>query len=163
MHKTMSERLKTIGWREWVGLPAFDIETIKAKIDTGARTSSLHAFDLERFTLDGQEMVRFSIHPEQRSDELAATVEVPVLELRSVTPSSGHAEVRPVVLTEVALLGDVWQVELTLTNRDTMGFRMLLGRQAMRHRFVVDPSLSYQNGRRVKGTRRLKKRRPSPP
>lgn len=154
-----TSELEAIGWREWVALPDFGIPSIKAKVDTGARTSSLHAFDIERFRRKGVEMVRFSVHPEQRSGKHDVTVEAQLLDKRPVRPSSGEAELRLVVLTRVALLGREFPVELTLTRRDAMGFRMLLGRQAIRGRFVVDPGRSFLNGRRVKGTRRLKSSR----
>ncbi|QDU65157.1 ATP-dependent zinc protease [Engelhardtia mirabilis] len=149
-----------VGWREWVALPDLGVETIKAKVDTGARTSSLHAFNVVEFQRDGQDMVRFAIHPEQGRKRPEIQTEAPLLERRKVTPSSGHAELRPVVSTHIELLGRVFEVELTLTRRDAMGFRMLLGRQALRGRFVVDPGRSFLNGRRIKGTKRLKSSRP---
>ncbi len=158
MTKKAEKNLETIGWREWVGLPDFGIPSIKAKVDTGARTSSLHAFDVERFSLRGVDMVRFSIHAEQRSRKHPVTVEAPLADRRSVKPSSGEAEVRLVVVTDIEVLGRRFPVELTLTRRDAMGFRMLLGRQALRKRFVVDSGRSFLNGRRVKGTRRIKGR-----
>jgi hypothetical protein len=151
--------LKVIGWREWVSFPDFDVTTIKAKIDTGARTSSLHALAIEEFRVGTQEMVRFQVHPEQRSSKESVVLEVPIIDRRSVKASSGQSEDRLVVLARLELLGEVWDAELTLTRRDEMGFRMLLGRQAMRHRFLVDPGTSFLNGRRVKGTRRLKRRK----
>lgn len=154
------KKLETIGWREWVALPQLGITSIKAKVDTGARTSSLHAFDIERFRRKGVDMVRFSVHPEQRTRNHSVTVEAPLVDRRPVKPSSGEAEVRLVILTEVEILGRVTRVELNLTRRDSMGFRMLLGRQAIRGRFLVDPGRSFLNGRRVKGTRRLKRRKP---
>ena len=153
-----SRDVQTIGWREWVALPKLGIPSIKAKVDTGARTSSLHAFDIERFRRRGVSMVRFAVHPEQRSGKHAVLVEAPLADRRPVRPSSGEAELRLVVVTDVELMGERFPVELTLTRRDAMGFRMLLGRQAMRGRFVVDPGRSFLNGRRLKGTRRLKKR-----
>lgn len=149
--------LQTIGWREWVTLPDFGVPSVKAKIDTGARTSSLHAFGTELFRRRGRDWVRFSIHPEQRSKAGAAMVEALLLDVRTVRPSSGHAERRLVVETTIELLGDRWPIELTLTRRDAMGFRMLLGRQALRGHVLVDPGRSFVNGRRVKGTRRIKK------
>jgi len=151
---------EVIGWREWVGLPDFGVETIKAKVDTGARTSSLHAFDLETFQRRGRDWVRFKIHPEQSSSKGEVGAEVPLQSMRSVRSSSGRAEMRPVVMANITLLGSTWPVELTLTRRDAMGFRMLLGRQAIRGRFTVDPGRSFLNGRRVKGSRRLKLRAP---
>ena len=150
--------LEHIGWREWIGLPDFGIETIKAKVDTGARTSSLHAYDVEEFKRGTRRFVRFELHPEQRNTRVTVRCEAPVLEYRKVRPSSGQAELRPVILATVELLGEQWEVELTLTRRDVMGFRMLLGRQAIRGRFVVDPGRSYVGGRRAKGTKRLTKR-----
>ena len=154
-----STSLKTspvIGWREWVGLPDFGVATIKAKVDTGARTSSIHAFGLEEFRRGRREMVRFSIHPEQDSKRHEVVVEAPIVDWRKVKPSSGRSERRPVIVTTISLLGVEWPAELTLTRRDEMGFRMLLGRQAIRRRFIVDPGASFLNGKRVKGTRRLK-------
>ena len=145
-----------IGWREWVGLPDLGIEKIKAKVDTGARSSSLHAFDLERFERHGRQWVRFTIHPVQRNNDLVVQAEAEVLEFRSVRSSSGKASLRPVIVTHVELLGSVWPVELTLANRDAMGFRMLLGRQAFRERFLVDGGKSYYGG---KPKRRRPKRR----
>jgi hypothetical protein len=136
-----------LGWREWVGLPQFGIDYIKAKVDTGARTSALHAFVLESFERDGRPWVRFEIHPWQRSDDESASVEAPVVEWRSVRSSSGDEEDRPVLRTPVAVGGRVVRIELTLTRRDQMGFRMLLGREAVRRRFLVDPGRSYLGGR----------------
>lgn len=137
----------TIGWREWVGLPALDTPWIKAKIDTGARSSSLHAFDLERFERDGAPWVRFSVHPWQRSDLDAHSVEVPVVDWRSVRSSSGQTDRRPVIRTGLRIGDSVHDVEVTLARRDEMGFRMLVGREALRRRFLVDPGRSYLSGR----------------
>lgn len=153
------EKRRVIGWREWVGLPELGIETIKAKVDTGARTSSLHALDVEELERDGVRMVRFRIHPDQHDDARVVEAEAPLCDHRRVTPSSGRPEMRPVVLATLTLCGLRFQAELTLTRRDAMGFRMLLGREATRGRFVVDPARSYLGGRRVKGTHRLKKQR----
>jgi len=137
-----------LGWREWVGLPGLGVRRIKAKLDTGARTSSLHAFRIRRFQSDGHDMVRFEVHPVQRST--AATIEVTarVIEERRVRDSGGRVEIRPVIETEVELAGERWPIELTLTRRDEMGFRMLLGRQALRRRVLVDPALSFGADRR---------------
>ena len=136
-----------IGWREWVGLPDLGIKTIKAKVDTGARSSSLHAYDIEEFIRDGNQWVRFKVHPVQRKNDGVIEVEAAVLAVRSVRSSSGKADLRPVILTNVELLGRTWAVELTLANRDEMGFRMLLGREAFRGRFLVDTSKSYYGGK----------------
>jgi len=143
-----SARRPVLGWREWVALPELGVGAIKAKLDTGARTSSLHAFRLKRFTRDGEAMVRFEVHPVQRSTQGTRTVEALVVEERSVRSSSGQEERRPVIVTDLELGGERWPIELTLTRRDAMGFRMLLGRQALRKRAVVDPGRSFVTGRR---------------
>ncbi|MDX1492834.1 MAG: RimK/LysX family protein [Longimicrobiales bacterium] len=145
-----------LGWREWAALPGLGVDAVKAKLDTGARTSSLHAFDMERFQRDGNAMVRFEIHPEQRSREGAVEVEAEVVDERWVRNSGGARELRPVIETEVRLAEKSWIIELTLTRRDEMGFRMLLGRQALRKRAVVDPGSSYRAGRRRKKKRKKK-------
>jgi hypothetical protein len=149
--------LPTVGWREWIALPELGIKQIKAKVDTGARSSALHAFDLETFRRDGDEMVRFSVHPMQRSREKTVVAEAKVLEYRSVKSSGGQQTRRPVILTLIQLLGQTWSVELTLAARDEMGFRMLLGREAIRRQMVVDPGRSYLNGRLKTGKRKKKK------
>ena len=139
--------LPLIGWREWITLPDLQVASLKVKVDTGARSSSLHAFDLVTFHRRGVEWVRFSIHPVQRSGKDMVEAEAKVLEHRSVRSSSGKATMRPVIVTRVELLGMVWPVELTLANRDAMVFRMLLGREAIRHRFLVDSGKSYYGGK----------------
>ncbi len=125
---------------EWVALPQLATPRIKVKVDTGARSSSLHAFDLELFLQNGHQWVRFGIHPLQRSNKAIVEVEAPVLEFRSVRSSSGQITERPVIVTTIQALGAEWPIELTLANRDQMGFRMLLGRQAIRGRFLIDPA-----------------------
>ncbi len=137
----------TLGWREWLALPDLGIARIKAKVDTGARTSALHAFALEMGEQDGQQIVRFRIHPLQRNNDLVAECVAPMVDEREVRDSGGHAELRPVIQTRVAIGSDVRTVEVTLTRRDSMGFRMLLGRSALRPGYVVDPSRSYVLGR----------------
>jgi len=143
MDTRKKKELAVIGWREWVGLPDLGIIFIKAKVDSGARSSSLHAFDLKPFERDGEEWVRFKIHPVQRRKLGIVETEAKVFDRRSVRSSSGKASMRPVILTNVSLMGITWSVEMTLANRDDMGFRMLLGRQAFRHRFLVDAGKSY--------------------
>lgn len=139
--------LPIIGWREWVSLPEFGVKRIKVKVDTGARSSSLHAFDIHPFKRGGHEWVRFQVHPVQRKSIKSVEVEAKVLEYRSVRSSSGKASLRPVIVTTVELFGTNWPIELTLASRDEMGFRMLLGREAIRRRFLVDPGKSYYAGR----------------
>jgi hypothetical protein len=136
-----------IGWREWVALPQLGIAFIKPKIDTGARSSSLHASEVEEFTRDGRTLVRFKVHPIQRKKDFGVRAEAEVLEYRNVTSSSGQKSRRPVILTEIEVLGQRWPIELTLADRDAMGFRMLLGREAVRGRFLVDAGKSYYSGK----------------
>ena len=143
-----------VGWREWVALPDWGVEHIKAKVDTGARTSALHAFDFEPFARDDAEWVRFAIKPWQGSSSDVVVVEAPLLGRRSVRSSSGSADSRPVVSTVVSLAGRVVPLEVTLTRRDEMGFRMLLGRQALRRAFVIDPARSYLGGKPAREIRR---------
>ena len=142
------------GWREWVHLPGIQVPWVKAKLDTGARSSSLHAFDLEEVDRDGMPWVRFSVHPWQRSAEDSTVVELPVHDRRSVRSSSGHAQERPVVLLDIILVGRTIRAEVSLTNRDEMGFRMLVGREALRQGVVVDSSRSYLGGRPPQAVRR---------
>ncbi|WP_299403199.1 ATP-dependent zinc protease [Acaryochloris sp. IP29b_bin.148] len=144
MHESLPQsEFPCIGWREWVVLPELGISTIKAKIDTGARSSALHAFDIERFQQAGKTMLRFKVHPLQKDERTCITAEAELLEERQVRDSGGHTELRPVIQTEVCLAQYQWPLELTLTNRSSMGFRMLLGRQAVRQRFVINPGQSY--------------------
>lgn len=136
-----------IGWREWVQLPDLAPgHSIKAKIDTGARTSAIHAWDIEHADRGGEAWVRFSLHPRQRDDDHVVTAEARLLEEREVRSSNGDVENRCVVSTTLALGDERWPIELTLTNRDQMGFRMLLGRTAMAGRLRVDPGVSYRAG-----------------
>ncbi len=139
--------LPRIGWREWVALPELGVGKIKAKVDTGARSSSLHAFDLKAFRRDGEDWVRFIVHPQQGSLAGNVEVEAPVLEYRSVRSSNGESSERPVVVTPLTLGGTSWPIELTLASRDEMGFRMLLGREAVRGRYLIDAGASYLGGR----------------
>jgi len=147
MAKKTAREKRVIGWREWVGLPDLGVEAIKAKIDSGARSSSLHAFNLDTYERDGRTFVRFSVHPFQRDSKTTVEAEAEVSEFRNVRSSSGHAELRPVIVTTMEILGEQRQIELTLANRDQMGFRMLLGRQAVRRRFLVDTGRSYYGGK----------------
>lgn len=149
----------TIGWREWVGLPDLDISSIKVKVDTGARSSSLHAYDVETFMRRGVEMVRFAVHPIQRNTKKTVHAEAALIDRRWVRTSGGHRTWRPVIETTLHLGDDEHTIELTLVNRDEMGFRMLLGRQALRNHFIVDPGGSYLVGKRPR--RRKIKRKPT--
>ncbi len=148
--------LPTIGWREWVTMPHLGIRAIKAKVDTGARSSSLHALAVEKFHRHGKQMVRFRVHPMQRDTSRTVVAEAELLGERQVRSSGGHVSLRPVIQTEIELLGESWNIELTLASRDTMGFRMLLGRQAVRGRFTIDPGRSFLAGK-------LKRKKPRQP
>lgn len=143
-----------VGWREWVTLPDIAVPWIKAKLDTGARSSAIHAFDLVESDRDGQLWVRYAVHPWQGSDADPVIVESPVIDRREVRSSSGHSEDRLVVPTQITLAGRTITVEMTLSRRDEMGFRMLLGREALRQGFLIDPSRSYTAGRPPLAVRR---------
>jgi hypothetical protein len=142
-----SHSITIAGWREWVSLPGIGVPWIKAKLDTGARSSAIHAFDIEESGAAGSERVRFWVHPWQDSAEDAVVVECPIHDRRTVRSSSGHEEERIVVLMDVAIMGRTVSAEMTLSNRDSMGFRMLIGREALRQGFIVDPAQSYLGGR----------------
>lgn len=137
----------TIGWREWLILPELNVPAIKAKIDTGARTSALHAFFVEPFINDGCEMVRFGVHPLQKRHDVEIVCVAPVKDFREISDSGGHREMRYVIETKVLLGESSRSIEMTLTNRDNMKFRMLLGRTAMAGLLVV-PDKSYLTGRK---------------
>lgn len=142
------------GWREWVCLPQVGVDWVKAKLDTGARTSALHAFHVEDLERDGVPWVRFSIHPWQRSAADESWAELPVHDRRVIRSSTGHQQERYVVLMDVALQGRTVTAEMTLSRRDQMGFRMLIGREALRQGFLVDPGRSYLGGRPERAVRR---------
>lgn len=132
-----------IGWREIITLPELGIPIIKAKIDTGARSSALHAFAIEYFKKNGKDRVAFKVHPYQRDTHQTIAAEADLLDYRLVRNSGGHTQLRAAIETVVEIGETRWPIELTLTNRDVMGFRMLLGRQAIRKMFLVDPSRSF--------------------
>lgn len=131
------------GWREWIELEELTATPIKAKLDTGARTSSLHAFDLRLEESNGVTVAEFGIYPVQRSSADGTRVRVQVRGFRNVRSSSGHRERRAVIRTPLTMGGRRFSIDLTLTSRDEMGFRMLLGRAAIRNRFLVDPGRSF--------------------
>lgn len=143
----MAMTVPIIGWREWVALPGLGVGAIKAKVDTGARSSALHAWDIEVVDRRSKApVVRFVLHPLQRDQSLTVDAEAPLVGWRDVRSSNGDVERRPVIRTLLALAGQELQLDLTLTQRDEMGFRMLVGRQALRRRFVIDPARSFAGG-----------------
>lgn len=135
-----------IGWREWCSLPELEIPNIKAKVDTGARTSALHAFFVEPYEENGRQMVRFGVHPIQKRVDIEIVCCCLIKDFRQVSDSGGHQEMRYVIETPVKLGDRIWPIEMTLTNRDSMKFRMLLGRTALPG-IIVEPSRSYLFGR----------------
>jgi len=138
-----------VGWREWVGLPELGVQMVKAKIDTGARSSALHAWNIRRFEKDGAPWVAFDLHPMQRDNNVVIACQAPILGERRVRSSSGAIQLRYVIKTVLELGERRWPIELTLTNRDQMGFRMLLGRTALKRRAIIDPSGSFLSTRRL--------------
>jgi len=149
----VAEPMITLGWREWVRLPELGLDHIKAKVDTGARTSALHAFALRPFDDNGRQRIEFSIHPHQRDTGNVIVCTADVIDERLVRDSGGHADMRWVIAAPLHIGPHVWPIEITLTARDDMMFRMLLGRSAIRGRAQVDASRSYLVGRRPKKAR----------
>ena len=138
---------KTIGWREWVQLPELGIHELKAKIDTGADNSSLHAFNMHRFEKDGVPYIRFDIHPRQRKRKPSLTCEAELVMERKVKNPGGRTELRPVIMTTLIVAGREIDALVNLTTRDEMTFRLLLGRRTIRNHFLVDPGRSYVGSR----------------
>lgn len=143
----MAARIEpVIGWREWVSLPDLGVDRIKVKIDTGAATSSLHAFRMRHHTDGGVDMVTFEVHPEQRKAHPVVEVTAPIVAQKTVRNPGGRQETRPVIETRVQWNGRRWRTRINLTRRDEMGFRMLLGRRSLRNRVIVDPGRSFVGG-----------------
>ncbi|WP_255554792.1 ATP-dependent zinc protease family protein [Sphingomicrobium clamense] len=139
-----------LGWREWVRFPDFDDVLVKAKIDTGARTSAIHAFDIRKIEREGEDWLAFNLHPVQRHKVPEIACVARLLEERYITSSNGQRQLRPVVRVPVIVASRTFDIDLTLTNRDEMGFRMLLGREALKKRFLIDPGRSYLGGKKPK-------------
>lgn len=146
-HPTTTQTPMMLGWREWLALPDLGLTLIKAKVDTGARTSTLHAFYVDTFHRSGQRYVRFGVHPLQHRADIVVHSEALVIDQRNVSDSGGHREQRYVIETRLSLGGREWPIEVTLTNRESMLFRMLLGRTAIAGNALVDPARSFVNGR----------------
>jgi hypothetical protein len=144
-----SESAMTIGWREWLALPELGIAAIKAKIDTGARSSSLHTHFIEHINGSHTERVRFSVRPLRKREDVEIFCEADIVDYRRVKDSGGHSEMRCFISTSVSMGGCSWPIEISLANREEMRFRMLLGRTALKSGFVVDPGKSYLTGRRL--------------
>ena len=138
----------TLGWREWIALPELELPAFKVKVDTGARTSAIHAHDIERFTENGIKMVAFTVLPVQRNLTIERRCRAPLVDIRDVTDSGGHTETRHVISTLLEISDVSKTIEITLTERRNMLFRMLLGRTSLMNDFVVNPALSYTCGRR---------------
>jgi hypothetical protein len=142
--KFLPENISAIGWREWVSLPELGIERIKAKIDTGARTSALHAFNVRPYKKLNRHRIHFEIHPLQHNDQYIIECDTEVIDMRIVSDSGGHKEKRYVIKTPILLGDKEFPIEITLTNRDNMLFRMLLGRTAIRKgKFFINPATSF--------------------
>jgi len=150
--QTAAADCQIVGWREWVTLPALGVDAVKAKLDTGATTSALHAWDEEVFEIDELPWIRFCAYPFQQDNETVVRCAAPLTDRRLVTNPGGTRERRHVITTMLEIGGACWPIELTLTNRDAMGFRMLIGREAMRGRLIVDPRASYRTGVRTRAT-----------
>lgn len=135
-----------VGWREWCALPSLKIPEIKIKVDTGARTSALHAFNIRLEEQNGTQYVHFSVYPIQGDKTIVVNCSSLLKETRMVTSSNGHRELRYVIMTSISLGNRVWEIELSLSNRDPLKFRMLLGREALKHIALIDPSRSYCQG-----------------
>lgn len=136
-----------IGWNEWCSLPALNIVAIKAKIDTGAKTSAIHAFNIKPYKIERTLMVSFDIHPLQRNDKIIVSCHAPVIDERAIMSSNGHREHRYVIMTPIKLGDNVWEIEITLSDRDPLKFRMLLGRAALADRVIIDPHKKLIQGK----------------
>ncbi|MDJ1305177.1 MAG: RimK/LysX family protein [Candidatus Midichloria sp.] len=139
----MSADKFVIGCEEWCSLPALGLRAIKVKVDSGAKTSALHAFNILAYTEDNKEYVKFEVHPIQGNRKIVKSCVAPLIDRRIVRSSNGSLEQRYVILTQIQLGFNSWDIEITLTNRDAMGYRMLLGREAMRNKVLVDPDCSF--------------------
>lgn len=145
-HQKMLDNKLILGSEEWCSFPELGIPTIKARVDSGAKTSALHAINISPFVKDGEHWVKFDINPIQNNVKTIISCQAPLIDKRIVKSSSGFREQRFVIQTQLQLGESSWAIEMTLTNRDSMGFRMLLGREAMSGRALVDPEQKYLLG-----------------
>lgn len=137
----------TLGWREWVRLKDLNLPDVRAKVDSGAKTSCLHAFEVTPFDKNGEPWVRFKIHPRKTMPELEKTCEARIHDRRIIKDSGGHRQKRYVIKTPMYIGSWHQDIELTLTARDNMNFVMLLGRQALAGSYMVDSASSFLLGR----------------
>ncbi len=135
-----------VGWKEWVALPNLDVPAVKVKIDTGAATSSIHAYEIEYFRKNKKTYVRFHLHPIQKNKKIDIPCVAELIDKRDVKSSSGQTQVRPVIKTTLRIGSYEWEIELNLTNRDSMGMRMLLGREALKNRMLVNSASKFIHG-----------------
>ena len=152
------KRKRAAGWREWVSLPSIGVGSIKAKLDTGARTSALHAFNIETYWSDGELWARFFVHPYQKNDAREIACDARIEDIRIVSNPGGRRQRRLVIRTDVRLGDETWPIDLSLTDRDEMGFRLLIGRTAMHGNLIVYPDHSYLLGKRKRKKKKRKKK-----
>jgi len=152
------KRKRAAGWREWVSLPSIGVGSIKAKLDTGARTSALHAFNIETYWSNGELWARFFVHPYQKNDAREIACDARIEDIRIVSNPGGRRQRRLVIRTDVRLGDETWPIDLSLTDRDEMGFRLLIGRTAMHGNLIVDPDHSYLLGKRKRKKKKRKKK-----
>ena len=154
MKKKETKEKLIVGWREWAGLPHLGVEMIKVKIDTGAKTASLHAFDLMPFTYMGEDWIQFDIHPLQDNDTIIHRCTAPIIDYRWITSSTGHSQQRYIIRTTLTIGDFSSSVAISLAKRDEMGFRMLIGRDALGDHILVNPSHSFLLTRRTPLTKK---------
>lgn len=136
-----------VGWKEWCSLPELNLPAIKAKIDTGAKTSALHATGIEPLTIEGQRYVKFQVDPIQGKPEIQKQCLGLLVDRRYVMNSGGHREMRYIIKTPIQIGALTWDIEITLTDRELLSYRMLIGREALRERAIIDPTRSHCQGR----------------
>jgi hypothetical protein len=146
----------SVGWREWISLPELEIKSIKAKMDTGARTSALHTYFIEPIENSEKPMVRFGVHPMQKSDKNGIICTADIFDQRRIVDSGGHPELRYIIRTSIQVGDQKWPIDLSLTNREQMRFRLLIGRSALSEKLIIDPQRSFTLGRPLKAKRNIK-------